>query len=114
MQRKTSIIILTYNNLPLTKACLESIYHYTEKDTYEIIVVDNNSSDDTRTWLLEQTSLKLILNTENKGFPKGCNQGIQIANQENDILLLNNDTIVTENWLKNLKKCLDSNPKIGQ
>ncbi len=113
MQRKTSIIILTYNHLSLTKACLASIEQYTEKDTYEIIVVDNNSSDGTRDWLLTQPHFKLILNSENKGFPKGCNQGIQIASKENDILLLNNDTIVTENWLKNLKICLDSDPKIG-
>lgn len=60
-----------------------------------------------------QEDIKLILNEENQGFPKGCNQGIQIANKENDILLLNNDTIVTKNWLKNLKICLESSPKIG-
>ena len=43
----TSIIILTYNNLEFTKACIESIKKYTEPDTYEIIVVDNKSEDDT-------------------------------------------------------------------
>lgn len=41
--RKTSIIVLTYNNLEYTKACLESIYTYTEKETYELIVIDNAS-----------------------------------------------------------------------
>lgn len=113
MIRKTSIIILTYNNLSYTKDCLESISRYTKKGTYEIIIVDNHSNDGTRQWLLEQKNLKLILNTENKGFPKGCNQGIEIADKENDILLLNNDTIVTKNWLENLKICLESNANIG-
>ncbi len=113
MQNKTSIIILTYNNLDYTKECIKSIKKYTEKDTYEIIVIDNFSTDDTRKWLKTQKNIKIILNEENLGFPKGCNQGIKIANKNNDILLLNNDTIVTKNWLKNLKTCLHSNNNIG-
>lgn len=109
----TSIIILTYNNLEYTKLCIDSIRKYTEKDTYEIIVVDNHSTDGTVEWLKEQKDLRLILNDENYGFPKGCNQGIQIAKGDNDILLLNNDVVVTPNWLTNLKKCLYSNNDIG-
>lgn len=111
--RKTSIIILTYNNLSLTKGCIESIFKYTEKDSYEIIVVDNASTDDTVAYLKEQKDIKTIFNSENVGFPKGCNMGIQLASKDNDILLLNNDTIVTTNWLKNLKICLESDEKIG-
>lgn len=111
--RKTSIIILTYNNLSLTKGCIESIFKYTGKDSYEIIVVDNASTDDTVAYLKEQKDIKTIFNSENVGFPKGCNMGIQLASKDNDILLLNNDTIVTTNWLKNLKICLESDEKIG-
>ncbi|PNT99191.1 hypothetical protein CDQ85_03715 [Clostridium thermosuccinogenes] len=110
---KTSIIILTYNNLEYNKLCIESIRKYTEKETYEIIVVDNHSTDGTVDWLKQQNDLKLILNNKNYGFPKGCNQGIKAAEEGNDILLLNNDTIVTPNWLKNLKKCLYSKDDIG-
>lgn len=113
MKRKTSIIILTYNHLDYTKDCIESIRRYTEKDTYEIVVVDNASSDETVNWLKEQKDLKIVFNKENVGFPKGCNLGIELAEQENDILLLNNDTIVTENWLSNLQTCLYSDEKIG-
>lgn len=113
MSNKTSIIILTYNNLEYTKECIKSIKKYTEKNTYEIIVIDNLSTDDTRNWLKTQKDIKLILNEENLGFPRGCNQGIEIANKNNDILLLNNDTIVTKNWLTNLKTCLYSNNNIG-
>lgn len=111
--RKTSIIILTYNNLNYNRICLESIKKYTTSGSYEIIIVDNNSSDGTREWLKEQTDIKLILNDENLGFPKGCNLGIDIAEKDNDILVLNNDTKVTPRWLDNLKICLYSDEKIG-
>ena len=109
----TSIIILTYNNLNYTKECLDSIKKYTKEGTYEIIIVDNNSTDGTVEYLKSQPDLKVIYNKENMGFPKGCNQGISLASNSNDILLLNNDTIVTNNWLDNLKKCLYSSPTIG-
>lgn len=108
---KTSIIILTYNGLKYSKNCIESIRKYTEKD-YEIIVVDNNSTDGTKNWLSMQRDIKVIYNNENFGFPIGCNQGIRAA-CGNDILLLNNDIIVTPNWLKNLRKCLYSSKNIG-
>ncbi|WP_346895285.1 glycosyltransferase [Clostridium sp. UBA7503] len=109
---KTSIIILTYNNLDYNKICIESIRKYTKNNNYEIIVVDNNSKDGTVEWLKEQKDIKVIYNKENLGFPKGCNQGINIANGE-EILLLNNDTIVAPGWLENLKECLYSSEYIG-
>ena len=111
--RKTSIIILTYNHLEYTKRCIESIRKYTKKDTYEIIVVDNYSTDGTRKWLKEQKDIKVIYNLQNEGFPKGCNIGIMEKEKENDVLLLNNDTIVTTSWLENLQTCLYSKKEIG-
>ncbi|WP_425060460.1 hypothetical protein SCACP_11740 [Sporomusa carbonis] len=111
-QDLTSIIILTYNKLDYNKLCIESIRQYTEADSYEIIVVDNHSTDGTVEWLLCQQDIRVILNDKNVGFPAGCNQGIKVANG-NSILLLNNDTIVTPNWLSNLKKCLFSSDDIG-
>lgn len=110
---KTSIIILTYNKLNYTKLCIESIRKYTEKNSYEIIVVDNKSTDETQEWLKEQEDLKIILNEENLGFPGGCNVGILASEKDNDIMLLNNDTIVTPRWLENLQKCLYSDENIG-
>ena len=108
----TSIIILTYNHLEKTKKCIESIKTYTKNEVYEIIVVDNNSNDDTINWLKTQSDITVIYNKENRGFPSGCNQGISEANKSYDILLLNNDTIVTNNWLTNLRKCLYSKSNI--
>ncbi|OOC63744.1 glycosyltransferase [Paenibacillus ihbetae] len=109
---KTSIIILTYNKLDYTIQCIESIRLYTSPGTYEIIIVDNNSTDGTRDWLEQQDDVISILNENNMGFPRGCNQGIDIASGTN-ILLLNNDVIVTENWLDNMLNCLYSSNKVG-
>lgn len=108
----TSIVILTYNKLNYTKHCVESIRNYTTKGTYELIVIDNCSNDGTKEWLRKQKDIITIFNDKNFGFPKGCNQGIRISNGEN-ILLLNNDVVVTENWLSNLTNCLYSLPVIG-
>lgn len=108
----TSIVILTYNKLEVTKLCIESIRTYTPEGTYEIIVIDNKSTDGTVDWLKKQKDLKTIFNKKNLGFPKGCNQGIEIASGDS-ILLLNNDTVVTPNWLQNLRQCLFSSPEIG-
>ncbi|MGG3799024.1 glycosyltransferase [Metabacillus fastidiosus] len=109
---KTSIIILTYNKLDYTKQCIESIRQYTNKDHYEIIVIDNNSTDGTIEWLKNQDDIKKIFNQENLGFPKGCNQGIGVATGDN-ILLLNNDVVVTQDWLTNLTTALYSSEDIG-
>ncbi|MGO1043855.1 glycosyltransferase [Clostridioides difficile] len=108
----TSIIILTYNQIEYTKLCIESIRKFTPKDKYEIIIIDNNSSDGTVEWLKSQTDIKSVYNDKNLGFPKGCNQGIELAKGEN-ILLLNNDIIVTPNWLYNLNKALWSQDNIS-
>jgi GT2 family glycosyltransferase len=108
----TSIVILTHNKLKYTKLCIESIREYTNKNDYEIIIVDNHSTDGTVDWLNKQLDIKTIFNEENDGFPKGCNQGIKIAEGDN-VLLLNNDVVVTPNWLMNLNKCLYSSESIG-
>ncbi|MFT8889807.1 MAG: glycosyltransferase family 2 protein [Ethanoligenens sp.] len=103
---KTSIVILTYGNLAYNKLCIESIRAFTPAESYEMIVVDNHSTDGTPEWLREQVDIRRIENGDNKGFAKGCNQGIAAAEPDNDILLLNNDTIVTPRWLENLQAAL--------
>ncbi|NBW12774.1 MAG: glycosyltransferase family 2 protein [Caulobacteraceae bacterium] len=109
---KTSIVIATYNKLEILKLCIESIEKFTDPQSYEIIVIDNNSSDGTVNWLKNKVNIKKIFNDTNKGFPIACNQGINISNYEN-ILLLNNDVIASKNWLNNLLTCLYSNTNIG-
>lgn len=108
----TSIIILTCNQLHYTRLCIESIRKFTKEKTYEIIIVDNNSSDGTIKWLEEQSDLKVIYNKENLGSSTSYNQGIRLAIGEN-ILFLNNNILVTPNWLYNLDNALWSSENIG-
>lgn len=100
---KVSIVILSYNSLEYTKLCIESIRMTIPEYAREIIVVDNASEDESVQWLRGQDDIVLIENKENKGFPAGCNQGIQASSPYTDIFLLNNDTILPENalfWLR--------------
>jgi hypothetical protein len=94
---RASVIVVTYNNLPLTRLCLESQFRNTEHLNYEVIVVDNDSSDGTAEYLRlatqQQERLRIILNQENRGFSAANNQGIAVSTGEH-LVLLNNDTIV--------------------
>lgn len=108
---KTSIIILTYNQLEFTKRCIDSIRKNTPEDI-EIIVVDNHSTDGTVEYLKSQSAIRTVFNNTNLGFAKGCNQGYEIASGES-IVFLNNDTVVTKNWLRNMLKVLYSDKHVG-
>lgn len=110
---KTAIVVLSYNLLEYTKQCIESIRSNTPESAREIIVVDNASTDGSVQWLKVQNDIKLIENEHNMGFPAGCNQGIRVAQQESDIFLLNNDTILTPNSLFWLRMGLYENEDVG-
>jgi GT2 family glycosyltransferase/tetratricopeptide (TPR) repeat protein/2-polyprenyl-3-methyl-5-hydroxy-6-metoxy-1,4-benzoquinol methylase len=107
----TSIVVVTWNELPYTQLCIESLRKYTHLP-YELIVVDNGSTDGSLDWLRSQADVRLIANPTNLGFPKAANQGIKAANGEN-ILLLNNDTVVTPGWLRRMLERLYSRPEVG-
>jgi GT2 family glycosyltransferase/predicted HAD superfamily hydrolase len=107
-----SIVIVTFNQYEYTKKCLDSINEFTNEN-YEIIVVDNNSKDGTPDKIKNDfPEIKLIENAENKGFPLAANQGIK-EGQGEYYLLLNNDTIVTQNWLERIIDVAESNPATG-
>ncbi len=115
-----SLVILTYNNLDYTRQCLESIYKHTpvsesSPTPYELIVVDNASTDGTpaflRAYAEKYPNLNVILNRTNEGFAKGNNQGAAAARGK-FLVFLNNDIVVTPGWLPGLLKHLD-NPTIG-
>lgn len=108
----TSIIILSYNTKELTKLCIQSIRQHTRPGVYELIVIENASRDGSFNWLKAQPDVKLICNTKNEGFPKGCNQGLAMAKGE-DLLLLNSDTVVTPRWLEQMLIALHSSSKVG-
>ena len=110
---KAAFVILSYNLLDMTRACINSICDTTPESAREIIIVDNASIDGSRTWLKKQKNITLLCNNENKGFPIACNQGIRLAEKDSDIFLLNNDTIMTENALFWLRMGLYEDEQVG-
>ena len=110
--RPVSVIVLTWNGLEYTQRCIESIFEKTTHPHYEIIVVDNGSTDGTVEYLKSVEGVKLIENKENLGFVKGNNVGIN--NTSNDVVLMNNDTeIIEPDWLERIQSLVYSSPDIG-
>ncbi|MHC1682472.1 MAG: glycosyltransferase [Clostridiaceae bacterium] len=109
---KVSILIVTNNKLKFTKLCIKSIIEFFSNIEYEIIVVDNNSEDGTREWLLNQSNIKVILNNENLGIYKAYNQAISEAIGEN-ILFLQDSVIITPNAIENLLNCLSESKNVA-
>lgn len=109
-QDMVTIVILTFNQIKYTQKCVESIMKHTP-EPHEVIFVDNGSTDGTLKWLktlvAKHPNCRLIENKKNLGFSKGCNQGIEMASGEY-ILLLNNDVVVSANWLSGMLECLKS------
>ncbi len=102
---RVAIILLNYNGLKDTSECLESLKKI-NYDNYEVIVVDNASKNNEAD-ILERNFknfAKIIKSKENTGFAEGNNIGIRYAIKNNDdyILILNNDTIVQPEFLKNM------------
>jgi GT2 family glycosyltransferase/glycosyltransferase involved in cell wall biosynthesis len=100
-----SIIIVTYNNIDYTRLCLESIFTKTAYPSFEVIVVDNGSSDGTEEFLTDfadaHSNVRIVLNKDNYGFAKANNIGIEAAHGDY-LVFLNNDTVVTSSWLSRL------------
>lgn len=108
--------MLTYNNLALTKDCLDSLETYSDDVDLEVVIVDNASSDGSpaylSSWSASRPNAKLILNRENRGFAAGNNQGLAAASGDY-LVILNNDTVVTRGWARRMINHLRNAPEIG-
>lgn len=115
---KVSIVIVNWNGWEDTIECLESIYKIDYPD-YDIILVDNHSYDDSVKRIKEHFEGKVFIvieNEENYGFAEGNNIGIRYALKYSNpkyILLLNNDTVVDEDFLKELVNEGEKNEHVG-
>ena len=109
-----SIVIVNYQTFELTKNTINSVFQYSYPFSYEILVVDNNSGDDSLAKLQEyfKDEVKFIASSENKGFAAGNNQALRIC-ESNYVLLLNSDTIVWENTLSNIYNYMEEHVDVG-
>ena len=113
-QPAVSIVIPVFNNAALTRKCLAALKKNTAGCSYEVIVIDNASDDETPELLksCDLQNLTVISNRENVGFTKACNQGARRARGE-FTLFLNNDTEPQPGWLDALLDLMRSDDRIG-
>jgi GT2 family glycosyltransferase/glycosyltransferase involved in cell wall biosynthesis len=109
---RVSIVMPVYNKIAYTSACLRSIAEHAGRVPFEVIVVDDCSTDRTAERLADVDGIRAIRNAENLGFVGSCNAGAAAARGEL-VLFLNNDTRVTAGWLEALVRCLDEAPDAG-
>lgn len=108
-----SIVYVHYKTPGLLRQSIESIKKVEPNASYEIIVVDNNSMDDTPQWLDDDfPDVHVIANKDNRGFPKAVNQGVRKA-KGRYVLLLNPDITVLENSLDTLLDYMKKNTDVG-
>ena len=108
-----SVIIPVYNQMQLTRECLEALSNDTPRASYEVIVVDNHSTDETPQ-LLEaiEGDIKVLREPINRGFAAACNRGARLADGKY-LLFLNNDTVPQPGWLDAMTDCANTRENIG-
>jgi GT2 family glycosyltransferase len=112
--RPVTILVLTWNGLADTRRCLDSLRRLTAFDPYEVLVVDNGSTDGTPEYVERLGWARLIRNADNLGFVRGNNIGIRHSDPGSDVVLLNNDIEITQaDWLARLQEAAHSDPTIG-
>lgn len=108
------VVILTWNGLEDTKRCLDSVLRHTPADAADIVVVDNGSTDGTPEYLRSLPRIRTIFNSENLGFVRGNNAALRLIGDDQDVILLNNDTLISDSaWVEKLKRSAYRAPDIG-
>lgn len=108
-----SVVILTCDQLPVLRRCLDALTELYRRGNAEIIVVDNGSADGTCECLTtEYPYIRVIANTENRGVAPARNQGLRAASGDK-ILILDNDTIPNTVAIDAMSRWLDTHPSTG-
>ncbi len=114
--KKVDIIIPIYNALDDLKKCVDSVLKHTDLGRHRLVLLNDNSSDERVKPYIESYmgygNILVYSNEKNLGFSGNINKGILLS-EKNDVLLLNSDTIVTEQWIEKILKCAYSAPEIG-
>lgn len=107
-----SVVLLAYNHLEYTRLCVEGLFRHTADVNYELITIDNGSSDGTREYFEGLPNRKKLSFPENVGVDTAVNRGFALA-EGKYILNLSNDIVPTARWLKNLVACMESDERIA-
>ncbi|MGY6215130.1 glycoside hydrolase family 99-like domain-containing protein [Methylolobus aquaticus] len=107
-----SIIIPVYNQIDLTVKCLKALSDVGSRYSFEVIVVNDCSTDGTQSIISDIPGLHFLSNAQNVGFTKGCNRGARSA-RGRYLVFLNNDTIVHPGWLDSLVEAMQQQPSAG-
>ncbi|HUW69826.1 MAG TPA: glycosyltransferase [bacterium] len=114
MHKPVTVVVLTWNGIKYTKACLESLNRIQEQSNVDFVVVDNGSQDGTVEYLKSIKWITPLFNTENLGFVGGNNVALKYIAQDHDVILLNNDTEIDDDqWVKKLQESAYRDEKIG-
>ena len=106
-----SVIIVNWNTHDILRECLLSIYEQTKTVDFEVVVVDNGSTDGSAEMVKEEfRDVILIANSSNKGFAAANNQGITVA-KGRYVLLLNSDTVILDNAVARTVAFADAHPE---
>jgi GT2 family glycosyltransferase len=104
------VVVLAWNQIDLTRRCVESIRAGTRGD-YELIIVDNGSTDGGADYARDAAD-KAVLNSENLGFAAGNNSGLAVATGTY-VAFVNNDTVLPDSWEVSLTGILDTEENVG-
>ncbi len=111
-----SILIVNYNTGKILKDCISSIYKFEQGESFELILIDNNSTDDTKDIIeqiaSEKKNVKTIFLKEDQGFSFANNRGFEVSSGEY-ILIMNPDIIFTEQIFEKLIENFTDNPEMG-
>ena len=107
-----SIIIINYNTKELVQQCIDSIFSNTEGISFEVIIVDNASTDHSHEYFSTNEKILFIRSQQNLGFGKASNRALEIARGRN-ILFLNPDTVLLNNAIQILSDYLNVHPEVG-
>lgn len=108
-----SVIIPVWNRCELTRDCVAALATTTTGVSWELIVVDNHSTDGTQEFLSTLNGdVQIIRNQDNLGFAKACNQGARAA-KGRYLVFLNNDTVPLDGWLAAMHKEVEDHPEVG-
>jgi O-antigen biosynthesis protein len=109
---EVSIVVPVYNHFELTYGCLEAIAAHIDAPSYEVIVVDDGSTDETARMLATVDGVRVVADGVQRGFIGACNAGAAVA-RGRYLVFLNNDTEVQRGWLRELRDTFDAEPSAG-